>query len=122
MDSLQIALLLIVAAASIFFVLLRQPSSKALDVIRPVKKEFREYTWEEVAKHNTKDDAWIVVRNSRSKVLNVYDITAYIDDHPGGDAILRNIGREATEGFHGPQHPETVFVMVEEYLIGEISE
>lgn len=33
--------------------------------------------------------------------VQVYDVTPYVEEHPGGDAILRNAGGDATEGFHG---------------------
>lgn len=36
----------------------------------------REFTLTEVAKHNTKDDLYIVIRNK------VYDVTSFADDHP----------------------------------------
>ncbi|PNH03752.1 Cytochrome b5 [Tetrabaena socialis] len=51
-----------------------------------------------------------------------YDITDYVEDHPGGESILRNIGGDATEGFHGPQHPVTTFLLVEEYCVGKLAE
>lgn len=38
----------------------------------------------------------------------VYDVTAYIEHHPGGDAIFWHAGDDCTEGFHGIQHPPTV--------------
>lgn len=40
------------------------------------------YTLEEVAKHDNEDDCWMVINGK------VYDVTDYIDDHPGGDVIL----------------------------------
>ncbi|KDO70318.1 hypothetical protein CISIN_1g041866mg, partial [Citrus sinensis] len=40
------------------------------------------YTMQEAAHHNTKDDCWIVVHNK------VYDVTSYLDDHPGGDDVV----------------------------------
>jgi L-lactate dehydrogenase (cytochrome) len=36
----------------------------------------------EVAKHNSKDSCWIVLDS------NVYDITSFLTQHPGGAAIL----------------------------------
>lgn len=40
------------------------------------------YTSLEVAKHNTREDAWIIVGR---KVL---DVTHWLDEHPGGDVVL----------------------------------
>ena len=54
----------------------------------------------------------------QSACLQVYDVTSYIEHHPGGDAILWHAGGDATSGFLGIQHPPTVFELVEEYCIG----
>ena len=56
----------------------------------------------EVRKHATREDAWVIIDGK------VYDVTAFVEDHPGGDAILNNAGGDATKGFHGPQHPDHV--------------
>ena len=42
----------------------------------------RKITWEEIAKHNQHKDVWFVVEGK------VYDPSKYLDDHPGGPAIL----------------------------------
>ena len=39
----------------------------------------------------------------------VYDITSYVEDHPGGDIILKNVGGDASIGAHGPQHPASMW-------------
>jgi len=62
------------------------------------KKEFsipeKEYTMEEVAKHNKKEDVWVVVKGL------VMDLSGFLDDHPGGvQAIVNFAGRDATEEF-----------------------
>jgi cytochrome b involved in lipid metabolism len=73
------------------------------------------FTLAEVAKHNTKDDAWVVIKNK------VYDLSEFVDEHPGGvDAIVKRAGGDATEGFFGPQHPSRVHDMIDEYLIGKV--
>lgn len=72
------------------------------------------YTVEEVAKHSTEKDCWIIVDDK------VYDVTDYIDSHPGGDAILRNPGGDNSEGVHGPQHPASIWDMLNIYYIGPI--
>ncbi|KAF7321387.1 Fumarate reductase [Mycena kentingensis (nom. inval.)] len=54
----------------------------------------KEYTMDEVAKHNKKEDIWVVVDGE------VLDVTDFLADHPGGEkAILLYAGRDATEEF-----------------------
>ena len=54
--------------------------------------EKKEYTLEEVAKHNDKEDPWLVVNG---EVLKVKE---FLPDHPGGaKAIMLYAGRDATE-------------------------
>lgn len=53
----------------------------------------------EIQKHNKVDNAWIVIDGK------VYNVSSYIASHPGGDSILKNVGGDATEGFHNqPAH------------------
>ena len=78
-------------------------------------KVLKEYTLADVAQHNSQKDIWIVVKGK------VYDVTPYVEEHPGGLAILRNAGGDATEGFHGPQHPPRVFDIIDDFLIGKLS-
>ncbi|MBA0556322.1 hypothetical protein Golob_026432 [Gossypium lobatum] len=40
------------------------------------------YTMEEASQHNTKDDCWVVIDGK------VYDVTPYLDEHPGGDDVV----------------------------------
>eukprot|EP00958_Prasinococcus_capsulatus_P010685 scaffold1042_cov401-Prasinococcus_capsulatus_cf.AAC.12 len=74
------------------------------------------YTKEEVAKHDKRDDCWIIVDGK------VYDVTDYVEEHPGGDAILNNAGADSSDAFHGPQHPSRVFDIVDDFLIGTLKE
>ncbi|GAA5828937.1 hypothetical protein JCM3766R1_003875 [Sporobolomyces carnicolor] len=54
----------------------------------------KEYTMEEVAKHNKKDDCWVVINGQ------VLDVSTWKKSHPGGPkAIELYAGREATEEF-----------------------
>ena len=78
-------------------------------------KVLKEYTLADIAQHNSQKDIWIVIKGK------VYDVTPYVEEHPGGLAILRNAGGDTTEGFHGPQHPPRVFDIIDDFLIGKLS-
>ena len=54
----------------------------------------KDFTREDVAKHNTSNDCWVIIRDS------VYDVSKFLEDHPGGaDSILLYAGGDATEQF-----------------------
>jgi sterol-4alpha-carboxylate 3-dehydrogenase (decarboxylating) len=76
----------------------------------------RSYTMEDVAEHNTEGNCWIVVDG------HVYDVTQYLDTHPGGmKSLMRHAGRDATRGFHGDQHPEDAGLTLQDFRIGWIN-
>ena len=52
----------------------------------PIKSE--NFTTEEISKHNKVTDAWVTFRN------NVYDITDFINKHPGGVVIMKALGKD----------------------------
>ena len=45
-----------------------------------------EYSLEEVAKHSSHDDCWVIVRDK------VYDVTSFVKEHPGGSLIFSGAG------------------------------
>ena len=76
-------------------------NKKKIKVVSNKKKEKvkkKNIQLEEVAKHNKKSDAWIVINN---KVAN---ITEWIPKHPGGDIIMKGVGKDATELFNNIGH------------------
>ncbi|KAL0487850.1 cytochrome B5-like protein CB5LP [Acrasis kona] len=81
-----------------------------------MEKGERIITRKEVAEHCDMDDLWVIVDNK------VYDLTMFVNKHPGGDVITRNAGGDATKGFYGIQHPERAFVEIEDYIIGKLPE
>jgi hypothetical protein len=78
------------ALAAVLRLLARQRSEYGRHVqqLQPGAKEKRsaagprvlrsDITRDEVARHNRADDAWIIVRNKRTKELRVYDVTEYV--------------------------------------------
>ena len=68
---------------------------------------------EEIAKHNTQKDCWVVV----DKV--VYDLTEFLPDHPGGiKAPLIYAGKDATEEFNMLHKPEILTKYATQYIVG----
>lgn len=47
----------------------------------------------EISLHNSPDDAWIALNGK------VYDMTKYVDCHPGGRVIMQAAGKDGTELF-----------------------
>ena len=72
----------------------------------------REYTLEEVAKHNKKTDAWIVIGDI------VANITEWIPKHPGGDIIMKGVGKDASQLFNSIGHDAIARKMLKKYQIG----
>uniref|UniRef100_A0A2P2J1F6 Uncharacterized protein MANES_16G108500 n=1 Tax=Rhizophora mucronata TaxID=61149 RepID=A0A2P2J1F6_RHIMU len=77
-------------------------------------KASKSYTKAEVSLHNKRTDCWIIIKEK------VYDVTSYVEEHPGGDAILAHAGDDSTKGFYGPQHATRVFDMIDEFYIGDL--
>ena len=51
----------------------------------------RHFSWEEIRKHRTKEDRWIVIDNV------VYNVSHWCKNHPGGDKLLAHYsGEDAT--------------------------
>ena len=74
----------------------------------------REISLAEVEKHVAYDDLWLVIAGK------VYDVTSYIDQHPGEDSILNDAGGDASAGFHGEQHPDSVHEMIPSFYVGDL--
>ena len=71
------------------------------------------YTMKEVNKHTTKEDCWLVIDNM------IYDITSFLNIHPGGSGILMTVGgKDATEYFEELHKEEILTKIGETYMIG----
>ncbi|XP_051238216.1 fatty acid 2-hydroxylase [Dicentrarchus labrax] len=77
----------------------------------------RFFTEREVASHCTKDSCWVLLGT------RVYDVTAFLRMHPGGEAlILRRSGKDVSGEMEGPphRHSENARRWMEQYYIGEL--
>lgn len=76
----------------------------------------KEYSMEEIAKHNTKEDLWVVVKGV------VMDLTNWLDEHPGGpQAIMNFMGRDATEEFEMLHDDEVIPKYAPSQVIGRVA-
>mmetsp|Transcript_818 Transcript_818/g.1325 ORF Transcript_818/g.1325 Transcript_818/m.1325 type:complete len:322 (-) Transcript_818:578-1543(-) len=77
---------------------------------------FRVYTVDEVKKHDTESDAWIIINGY------VHDVTHFLRNHPGGkDVVLEHLGSDATNAFTKGDlhsHSKAAFLMLEDYRVG----
>jgi cytochrome b involved in lipid metabolism len=71
------------------------------------------YTTADVAKHNMRSDCWIILKN------NVYDVTKFGPQHPGGDKIYDGCGQDLTT-FIQTQHKPISETVYTPYLIGKL--
>jgi cytochrome b involved in lipid metabolism len=73
------------------------------------------YTYEEVAKHNTVLDLWVIYNGK------VYDVTSYVDEHPGGEEVVVDCaGTDATEAFDDIGHSDDAKDILQGLLIGDL--
>jgi len=75
------------------------------------------FTVDEVAGHTTDDSLYIIVEK------DVYDVTNFINEHPGGAKILKRVaGKDATKQFW-KYHNEAVLKKYGDKLkIGQVGE
>ena len=77
------------------------------------------YSLDEVRKHNSEDDAWLVNKG------RVFDVTEFISHHPGGrNVLLPKFGNDVTEIMLDPQihkHTPFAFNMMSKYCIGKLA-
>lgn len=98
----------------------KQSELRALTVAGTKRNDLPSYTLEEVAKNHSAKDGRVWVTFG----VGVYDITSFIDQHPGGDKILMAAGG-SVEPFwmlYGVHKDPAILAMLEKYRIGNISE
>lgn len=74
-----------------------------------------EYSYSEVNIHNKITNCWIIIHD------RVYDITDYLEEHPGGQHILLTYaGKDATDAFDNIGHTSRAFHELNKYVIGRV--
>jgi cytochrome b involved in lipid metabolism len=74
----------------------------------------RVFSREEVARHNRAEDCWLIVHE------RVYNVSSWVDDHPGGDIIGERAGLDATDRFEGHGHSGYAHSLLDKYFIGVV--
>ncbi|KAI1632869.1 putative cytochrome b5 [Biscogniauxia mediterranea] len=73
------------------------------------------FTYSDVAEHNTKKDLYLVIHDK------VYDSTKFVDEHPGGEEVLLDVGgQDATEAFEDVGHSDEARETLEQLLVGTL--
>jgi cytochrome b5 len=77
--------------------------------------ELKQLTRDDVKQHNTSKSAWVILDDK------VYDITKFLDEHPGGEEVLlEQAGGDGTESFEDVGHSSDAREMRKQFLIGEL--
>lgn len=84
--------------------------------LKPVKT----YSMEEVAKHASREDCWLLIDG------NVYDVTKFVPMHKGKDAILMGCGKDATGLFNNRPngsgaHSSMARSLMKKFAIGKVN-
>ncbi|KAB2014353.1 hypothetical protein ES319_D09G218800v1 [Gossypium barbadense] len=89
------------------------------------------FTLAQVSEHKTPKDCWLIINGK------VYDVTKFLEDHPGGDEVLLSAtvlckevdmvllpvyvtGKDATDDFEDVGHSDSARDMMDQYYVGEI--
>ncbi|CAM6018888.1 unnamed protein product [Sphagnum balticum] len=82
-----------------------------------MEEEKKTFDLKEVAEHKAQDDCWMVIHGK------VYDVTKFLDDHPGGDEVLlQTAGTDATDDFDDAGHSDNAKVQMEDFYLGDCPE
>ncbi|KAI8322292.1 cytochrome b5 reductase [Martensiomyces pterosporus] len=75
--------------------------------------QLRRFTMEEVAQHNKRDDCWMVIYGK------VYNVTRYIDFHPGGRGqLMRAAGKDGSKLFSETHAWVNFDMILDQCLVG----
>ncbi|KAM7185508.1 hypothetical protein V8F20_011764 [Naviculisporaceae sp. PSN 640] len=73
------------------------------------------FTAAQVAEHNTRANDWVIIHGQ------IYDVTKYIHDHPGGiEVLVEAAGQDATEAFENAGHSDDALEIMADFLVGNL--
>ncbi|KAJ3149741.1 Cytochrome b5 [Geranomyces variabilis] len=76
----------------------------------------RSLEWDEISKHNKRDDLWMVIDGK------VYDTTRFLDEHPGGEEVMVEVGgQDASEAFEEIGHSDDARDLLKGFYVGDLS-
>ena len=76
------------------------------------------YTIQEVLKHNTESDCWIIINNI------IYNVTNFLNKHPGGVSSIAKVGRagnDVTFAFEQIGHSQSAYDILKSMQIGVVT-
>ncbi|KAG5884485.1 hypothetical protein JTB14_001280 [Gonioctena quinquepunctata] len=77
----------------------------------------KQYSTQEIKDHNDNKSTWLVIHNT------VYDVTAFLNEHPGGEEVLlEQAGKDASEAFEDVGHSSDARELMSKYIVGELIE
>lgn len=83
--------------------------------IQPEQGTPVQYTLADVAQHNQASDCWTVAN------AKVYNVTSFVNKHPGGEAILQGCGKDMTE-FFNTKHAKQSKELLPSFYIGDLKQ
>ncbi|TVY85327.1 putative cytochrome b5 [Lachnellula suecica] len=75
----------------------------------------KEFSFADISSHSTKKDLYMVIHDK------VYDSTSFVDEHPGGEEVLLDVGgQDATEAFEDVGHSDEAREILDGLLVGTL--
>jgi cytochrome b involved in lipid metabolism len=117
-------IMVLIVGGGLFFVFNKKEEKKQKIEIKKVEQETPKkssFSMSDVAKHNNENDCWIVIDGK------VYDVTSYIESHPGGKIMANFCGQDGsaafvTKGKKNKPHSPAAYEILKTLYIGDLSQ
>jgi len=120
------SIILVLLIGGIYLFTSKKPvTQKTQETVKPTAQptkaaDNKTFALEDVAKHGEKTDCWMAINGS------VYDVTPFIDNHPGGAIIATGCGKDASILFNlrpntkKAPHPEQANEGLKKLYVGKL--